>query len=409
MKKYIILFLLMSGIFSLASAQNDTAYKYDRGSLCMIMIEHPNYAFNKEIAYVFSKMDIPKRFNDHNLGVHIVRFAEDKYHKDQIENIKSFTKQVNLGNKFVAKWFNRNKKTGCFNMDLIKERGNYNATIIDVNLAKSQTRKLSILEDAGENLISHTYLVMHDITYINKADRMQTISNVLAVTSMVAQSVYTIKGDDEMAASLGDLSNATQDILENIKGFRVKVTSYLFRLNWNDTIAQEFYSQMYTESPNDNNKIEKFKNSDLFKLEYVGSVTNTSSTTSFYGIKTGEEMITKVCTRALDKNIADLQHEFADFRIKAPLISTSPIQAYIGMKEDINANSRYEVLEKVTDTDGNISYKTVGVIKPIKDKIWDNRCMASLENTDESKLKATEFKQVSGGTLLPGMLIREIK
>jgi hypothetical protein len=96
-----------------------------------------------------------------------------------------------------------------------------------------------------------------------------------------------------MAASLGDLSNATQDILENIKGFRVKVTSYLFRLNWNDTIAQEFYSQMYTESPNDNNKIEKFKNSDLFKLEYVGSVTNTSSTTSFYGIKTGEEMITR--------------------------------------------------------------------------------------------------------------------
>ena len=148
---------------------------------------------------------------------------------------------------------------------------------------------------------------------------------------------------------------------------------------------------------------------DLFSLEYVGSVTNTSSKTSITGVTSNEEMIRKVCTRAFDKNIADLQHEFADFRIKAPLVSTEPLKAYVGMKEDITEDSRYEVLETVADERGVTTYKRVGVIKPIPGKIWDNRYMASEEGSSESKLDATYFEKVSGGEFYNGYLIREIK
>ena len=40
--------------------------------------------------------------------------------------------------------------------------------------------------------------------------------------------------------------------------------------------------------------------------------------------------------------------------------------------------------------------------------IWDNRFMAEQENADGATLTYTTFKKVSGGEILPGMLIREI-
>ena len=77
-------------------------------------------------------------------------------------------------------------------------------------------------------------------------------------------------------------------------------------------------------------------------------------------------------------------------------------------KEDITPDSRFEVLE-IVEKDGRTEYKRVGVIKPIKGRIWDNRFMAEFE--DENKgtdLTATEFEVVNGSGFYPGMLIREI-
>ena len=150
--KWVFIILLM-WIATCAVAQEESDYKYERGSLYMMMIKHPNRVFNKEIEFVFNEMDKPDRFNDHDLGVKVVQFAEDN---DQVQNIHSFMKQVQLAKRIVAKWFNRNKDTGNFDMELVKERGNYNATILDVKLAQEQIRGLSLLEDAGEKRISNT-------------------------------------------------------------------------------------------------------------------------------------------------------------------------------------------------------------------------------------------------------------
>ena len=113
--------------------------------------------------------------------------------------------------------------------------------------------------------------------------------------------------------------------------------------------------------------------------------------------------------RALDKNIVDLQKEFDEFRIKAPLTGINPLTSDIGLKEGITENSRFEVLEKVIREDGTIKYKRAGIIRPEKGKIWDNRFMAEKEGTEESLLGYTTFEKVSGGDFYPGMLIREIK
>ena len=79
------------------------------------------------------------------------------------------------------------------------------------------------------------------------------------------------------------------------------------------------------------------------------------------------------------------------------------------MKEDVTEKSRFEVLEVVKDEEGRTSYKRVGVIRPVKGKIWDNRYMADAEGSAESQLDGTLFERVSGSDFLPGYLIRETK
>lgn len=403
MKKLFIILTLGFWV-NTSFAQNDENYKYMRGSLCIMMVEHPTLEFNAQIEKAFEKMPIPNRFNSHELGVRVLSFPNND---DQLANLKIFSSENQLAKRIVSKWFCRDKATGAFNTDLLRERGHYSATKIDVKAAMAQQRGTAVLEDLGENLIGHTYWVVNDIQYVNQGNFFKSLRDVANVAKDVVGNKTT-----SLEETLGiDFEDSAVELLDKVKGFRVKVTSHLFRLKWDEETSNTFYSEYYTENPDeDADKVSEFKeDNDLFKMEYVGSVTSTSSKTSISGVTTNEQMIRKVCTRALDKNIADLQHKFADFRIKAPLISVEPLKAYVGMKEDINEKSRYEVLEAVPDDRGVTTYKRVGLIKPIKGKIWDNRFMADEEKTTEAALDGTLFEKISGKDFYPGMLIRETK
>lgn len=390
-------------------AQTKDDYEYERSSLCMMLVKHPAKKFGSEIQYVFSRMQLPERFNSHDLGVRLVSFAEDR---EPTKNISSFARQAALGRRLVAKWFNRDKVTGKMDMDLIKERGLYNSTKSAEDIVRTQLRGKALLEDAGELLIGNTYFVMNDITYVDKSTGWGIFKDVMNITANMA-SIWVagadVSDDDNPFENPALASiNAT---LDDLKGFKVKIISYLYKLKWNDDVADQFYSQYYIDSESyDKKKYVAFNSeNNLFELEYIGMVENSQANTTLNGTTTNEQLIRKVCTRAIDKNLADLQHKFADFRIKAPLISTEPLKAYVGMKEDITEKSRFEVLERNINKEGKVTYKRVGTIRPMKGKIWDNRYWASEEKTESSSLGATYFEKVSGDNFYPGMLIREIK
>ena len=382
--------LSISWLFSFPCySQSEDSYEYERSSVHIMMIRHLNQRYEEIVEEVFMASPFPERFNDHNLGVKTVAFAE--IDGNQQKNIESFIDQVNLGQKLVSKWFNRDKNTGSFNMELIKSRGFYNSTQSQLNQARASIRGLALLADAGENLIKNTYLIVNDISYKSKGNSawlLKTIAN----------------------AYVGNLKG-TQSGLTGIGGFNVDITSYLFRLKWDEEIANTFYTNYYTEDgQKDKDKVVAFAaDKNLFKMEYVGKIRNISSETNFRAAKDPKELLIKVCTRTMDLNIAQLQHQYPDFRIKAPLLSTDPLKADVGMKEDITEKSRFEVLERVMDDNGHISYERVGIIKPVPNKIKDNRYMVTDEELNKSSLDATEFQIVSGKDFYPGMFIREIE
>lgn len=354
----------------------DENNEYVRSSLHVMLLSYHSHSYEKTIKEVFGKYPFPERFNNHNLGVKsIVIYGGDE---EQSKNIMEFCRQVNLGQRMVAKWFDRDKTTGNMNMELVRERGLYNATQTQINVARASMRGLSLLEDAGENLIRNTYLLVNDIQYKSHTRGISLLS----------------------PSSFGEL-----------KGFTVEVTSYLFRLKWNDDLAAAFYNSYYTEDGiRDHDKVEAFvRDGGQWQMEYAGKTFSKSNKISKREASlTPRRLLEKVTTRALDKNLAQLQHNYPDFRIKAPLTSVEPLKAYVGLKEDITPQSRFEVLERVIDKKGRLSYRRVGIIKPKANHIWDNRYMADDEDAD-ARLGYTEFEKVSGGEMLPGMLIREIE
>ena len=142
-------------------------------------------------------------------------------------------------------------------------------------------------------------------------------------------------------------------------------------------------------------------------MEFLGKTESSSSETKFGKSKDARQLLIKISTRTLDQNIAQLQREYPNFRIKAPIVDTTPIKAYVGLKEGITANTHFEVLQRCIDEEGRTEYQRIAIVKPVAEEIWDNRYM-TLDEEHNSNINGTTFKKVSGGDILPGMLIREL-
>lgn len=404
MKKIFIYITLTVLTLNTVFAQRKTIeeIEYRRSSLYSILINHEEQKFAEEISKVFVDIPISDKYNDHDLSVKII--SVDKKLK-QDEKGEDFLRENQIASRLVARWFNRDILTGKCDLNLISERGLYNASEFDKEIAAQTARGQQLLIDAGEELIGNTFVLVNDIRYIDKEKQGQAAALAMRILGAVA-AVAT--GDD----SLMDIGEGLGQMMETLKGFKVKVTTHLYRLAWNEELSNDFFANMYAASESEEDKKITFEqNRDKFKLEYVGKQLSSGSDVSFMGVNLSEPtiMVRKACQRAIDENIANLQKNFESFKIKMPLSSTAPLQCPIGKKEGVDENSKFEVLESVIDEKGKTSYRRVAIIKPLKGMIWDNRYMAEEENAQGATLGKTTFQKVSGGEILPGMLIREIK
>lgn len=384
-------------------------FEYHRSSMYSLLLKHENKEFNNEIVAAFKNVPMPDKFDDHNLSKRVFNAAilqkesNDSNGLDQKKHIDQILAKNAIPRRLIAKWFNYSKD-GLFDCNLLIKRGFYNANAFEVDLADKTIRgRNGIIDDAGKELIANTYIVVHDVEYYDKRETSSLVSGVAALTGTIASLV--VPGASDMI----ELATKTSIITaESFAGFKVSVTSYLYKLDWNEEIEGTFYKEYYTTKIDENKKTRFNKDKSLFTASYIGKETIYSGITSLKGVNGRDEFFKKVCTRAIDRAVAQLQKSYEVFRVKTPLLSTEPITAKIGIKEGVGLDSRFEVLE-VSEVNGKTHYERVGVIKPKENKIWDNRYLAEFEDENKDKtLTATEFEKVSGKDFYPGMLIREI-
>ena len=426
-----LLAIMFIPLLTFGQAKIEREAVYRRSSLYPFMIVEQSRKYADVIQKTFFESPIPDKFNDHILESRSIEnsIPEELKKRDekinaQQENIYNFLNTNNIAKEMVAKWFNR-KDNGSFDMNLIAERGSYNATEMDVELAKSSKRGMALLADAGEELIRNTFVVVNDFDYVSKEEVANKIKGGLGLLREVALLVEEVnndetdenneEGEEEETTSARIAAIDVADVSLTVvgKGYVVRTTSYLYQLEWNDSVAAVFYNDYWIdESSSDESRKQAFENSDIFKLKLIGhEVAWADLQSTVFTQKSEEELITIATVRAIDAVIAKLQRKYEVFRTKTPLYKADPLSAKIGLKEGLEKGDRFEVLEQVMDKDGRTRYKRKGVVKVDKKHIWDNRHMAgegpeeSTENSD-SQLGYTLFK--GSGKYYEGMLIRQI-
>ena len=432
--KQTILTLLCACAVIAAQAQEQLSYR--RNSLASVLVYHPEDEFGPEIYKAFDSLPIPDKYDDHtitgarvidNKDISGVQRHQNGYYKAtyghaltaaEIQKNALHTERLlndaGIAKKMVAKWFGFSGETvedATFNTELIQSRGQYNANDIDIALALQTTRGLVALSDAGEELLHNTFVLVNDITYVTAEQEAAAAKLALGVIGGIFDGLTGGSSGREMAKTAGAIA-------DSFTGFNVKTHSYLYQLDWNDSVAAVFYQFHYTDKP-DPAKVQAFLNDNsTYRLKYVAHEYEFDKKSVLKGQYTRTELVRTICARSMDKNIVALAKQYEDFKVKTPVYSVltnerGKIEGYaakIGMKEGINENSKFQVVQRIQDPNtGKTTYKYIATVKPKKGLVWDNRYNAVLEKADGATLPYTTFVKTAGGEILPGMLLIEGK
>jgi hypothetical protein len=420
-------------------AQTADDIKYRRSSLHVMLMEDNdlNPQYKKIIVDAFLNAEFPDKYDNHDIGIasHDIlsivvpesqdtEEAEEKSKEEENQDkrlkgvdkkIEQFIEDERVAAKLVAKWFNR-KDDGSFSTELIAERGSYDATTLDVSKAKMQSNSVSTqMEDAGYELIGNTFLI------VNKANFIENEVGAAIVYEAAKLGIATMKQENAMQKMVKDAASAAAEALyeRTRKGYTVGTRSFLYKLTWNDSISDIFYTDYWVDESMsvDDKKIKKdlFDNTDLFSLEFVGME---KATVMVLNLKaenlTTQQIISEATIRTDNKVFAKLQKEYDVFKPKTPLAQVENkgklCTAKIGLKEGLTGKEKFAVLEQFTNKEGLTEYKSIGTIKIDKKNIWDNLYNASEPPVIEGevKIQATHFKGCKK-KYYAGLLIRQKK
>ncbi|NJO92517.1 MAG: hypothetical protein HC831_28770 [Chloroflexia bacterium] len=188
-----------------------------------------------------------------------------------------------------------------------------------------------------------------------------------------------------------------------------KMTSYLYQLNYSDTVQGYFDETFIDEKKLDVNKL-----NNIFSHVYSPFKLVTTETTDVAGTqlnpgeplapsrqKTKDELAVVMVNDGISKSLDKIEKRIAAFRVKAPVTNVHPIRAKIGTKESVTHERRFYVWEYVENNKGNVVGRRKGVIRAWKVK---NNKSDELGQTQESL-----FYQIGGGTIREGMTLQERK
>lgn len=399
--KKIILMLLLSNFQSLIAQNEDKIEDYERNSLYTLMVTKPGREYEDEIKTFFTEKFVPDKFNDHNLSARTISGSRASSRKEELDNIVNYLNTNKIAHQLIAKWFNRSEKGG-FNLDLLQSRSFYNAQFKDIIKAKNSLRGVEGIGDLGTSLIDNTFIIVLDSRYTNKEE----VAGIISAGIGSFLSSANINVGTSLALQATDLGVNTFG-----KGYVVSTEAHLFKLFWNKEVETRFLEELWaTDETITPEKKKAFDNADFFYIDYIGTEKSTADvqSTNLSG-KSNSELIGRATIKSIDNVISKLQKEYDIFKTKAPIYSVDPITCKIGLKEGLSKKTKFEILEKVMDDNGNISLYKVGTAKvDTKYEIWDNRYGADEENQNQN-VDVTHLKLTSGKDIQPGMLIKQIK
>jgi hypothetical protein len=371
---------------------NEPATHYDRLSLTYILLDFGTGNYYNLLNQSFQKLKVDDKFDDNTLKKPMLpspvkreetinSFAFNLRAPDNVSlKIRDALVQNHTPNAVVAKWFSR-KDDGSFGVELLQERGLYNATDADVATANASKLGTAKLMDAGEELLNNSFIIVVDV---NDLIDMEEAYNRMQ-------------------------KNSKTTIARTKNGFKATVSTYVYRINFNDTINAVFWNDLWADASTPDLAIRKAK-FDTYKFPvtyYTRSTTMVEASQYNAGQSmapkvqaTQEELLLKLLQDGMNNNLTVIEKNLEEFKVKAAVFSTHPLEAKIGKKEGVKTDHRYFVYEMVQDKKGEIHANRKGVVRATQ-HIVDNRSVST------GKTKTSRFYQVAGGRLDEGMLLQQ--
>lgn len=439
-------FLLGLSIFG----QNVTDYR--RSTLTMVLIENDGLGKSKDMVInAYNANPFPDKYNNHQITDKVFDpskmklstqdYLDGGFYKDTLKSLKDFMgalknplrplryvaadssravqepnpqelnnlyiqkyiKEKGIARQIVSSWFNI-KSDGKWDTELIKERGKYSASAEKTEQANTAALAVDYLMD--EDLIGNTYTVFNKMTFFENEPAARLIRDLAK-----AEATKQLAGKPEilLTKALGALDAVYEKTKE---GYTVICNTFLYQLDYNDSIAKQAKSEFFNSSLID---MKAFNASNLFQLKFVGKTTVSSIVTFKIGEKRTEAQIIDLqVKRTIDNALAKLQKEYVQFRPVSPVSAVGPVCAQIGLKEGLEPGQTFEILESTTDkVTGLMMWKSIGkVTVDKKAPIWDNTQGAE-PTLDESgaEIKSPAYTTFKGGkNVMVGMhFIRLIK
>lgn len=408
--KFNILILTALFLSSGAHAQQPV----ERGSVYSVLINHAAGRFSEDIAETFLQLPSPAEYNDHNLSVRIVNVSDKTLGEGAQQVVDAWVNNNQVGGRLVARWFNHNSETGVCNFDLLRSRSAFSDSKWKRVFSSETNLSQSILEDAGEHLIGKTFLLVHDVMQVDRQRGNRAASTAVDVLNALAGAAT---GNGSKTAAYARLEQTEANQLPKLKkfykGFRLHVRTYLYQLQWDDQVADAFYNDCWSDTPDK----EKARNFNAFRsrvsMKLVGQNYYETPATSYAGIDPNQprDIVRKALQRAIDENIVALQQTCFDFRPCTPInvADDGTITIAIGRREGVKETTQFEVLEPYIDDRGHHALRRIATLKPRKGCVWDNRYLALEEEADASTLGATTLLYETGEqNLTSGLLVRQI-
>lgn len=345
---------------------------YDRSAVTLFYVQFSNEAHASEIQSKIDKISFSDKYYNNNLNQITLPNAFTRKSHELIESLSKYMNDQQVGRQVISKWYAR-QDDGTMNMDLIFDRGMFNAT--DAAYIKAQSTKLgnAVLQDYGNRLIGRSYILVLDY-----------------------QSIQTMK----------------EAKMSGMKGWKSTVTGYLFKVKYNEETQNAVYDAWIYPEDSPAIKAEKNKKYEQIQVpvEFVTKTTvyvtasQPAEDTQLGRLmkqKSEDELLSEMVQKGYDESLYFLEKNHEDFMVKTTIYQVRPIRAKIGKKEGLRCDNRYFAYEYVYDEKTNTTKPRFrGVIRATS-SIVDNRQVA------KGDMPTSKFYQTSGRRLRTGYLLRQ--
>ena len=352
---------LSADLFSQNKQEDDDGYS--RNSISCFYLGIPGESMSAKIAVKVSGSTLSyDRFFDNNLENKILKSPYSRSNIDASGSglVKNLLEKEQIAHKIVSQMYKR-QADGSLSLDLIHERGRYNATDADVLKARSIKRGESELADFGDSLINRSYILVVDFKNVKNA----------------------------------------REYSSNAKGWSATIKGYLYRINFTPQVRKSVNESWIYEDDSAQERERKkliFDNIN-FPVEYVTEYeTNITEfvTGELSRYHTDDDLLDKLVSTGFGTALGSISVYYDDFQVKASIYKTHPIRSKIGRKEGVQLDDLYYVYEhQLNEKSGNVEKKFKGTIRAT------NKIGANNRVSDGSS-PTTKFYQTYGRALKPG-------